>query len=43
MALMSSDDKRENKDYGKSSQLINWILDLVAMCNMTPEVMDFIP
>ena len=27
MARMSSDDKRENKDYGDSSQLTNWILD----------------
>ena len=27
MARMSSDDKRENKDYGNSSQLTNWILD----------------
>ena len=25
MARMSSDDKRESKDYGDSSQLTNWI------------------
>ena len=27
MARMYSDDKRESKDYGDSSQLTNWILD----------------
>ena len=27
MARISSDDKRENKDYGNSLQLTNWILD----------------
>ena len=43
MARMSSDDKRENKDYGDSSQLTNWILDSGATCHMTPEVTDFIP
>ena len=43
MAQMSNDDKRENKDYGDSSQLTNWILDSGATCHMTPEVMDFIP
>ena len=40
---MSNDDKRENKDYGESSQLTNWILDSGATFHMTPEVMDFIP
>ena len=40
---MSNDDKRENKDYGKSSQLTNYILDSGATCHMTPEVTDFIP
>ena len=43
MARMSSDDKRESKDYSDSSQLTNWILDSGAMCHMTPEVTDFIP
>ena len=43
MARMSNDDKRENKDYGDSSQLTNWILDSGATCHMTPEVTDFIP
>ena len=43
LAQMSSDDKRESKDYGNSSQLTNWILDPGAMCHMTPEVTDFIP
>ena len=40
---MSNDDKRENKDYVDSSQLINWILDSEATCHMTPEVTYFIP
>ena len=43
MARMSNDDKRNNKHYGDSSQLTNWILDSGATCHMTPEVMDFIP
>ena len=43
MARMSNDDVRENKDYGDSSQLTNWILDSGATCHMTPEVTDFIP
>ena len=43
MEQMSNDDKRENKDYGDSSQLINWILDSGATCYMTPKVTDFIP
>ena len=43
MALISSDDERKSVKYGDSSQLTNWILDLGAMCHMTPEVTDFIP
>ena len=43
MARMSSDDERESKDYGDSSQLTNWILDSGATCHMTLEVTDFIP
>ena len=43
MARMSSYDKRKSVKYGYSSQLTNWILDLVATCHMTPEVSDFIP
>ena len=43
MARMSTDDKRESKDYGDSLQLTNWILDSGATCHMTPEVTDFIP
>ena len=42
MARMSNDDVRENKDYGDSSQLTNWILDSGATCHMMPEVKDFI-
>ena len=43
MARMSNNDVRENKDYGDSSQLTNWILDSGATCHMTLEVADFIP
>ena len=43
MARMSSDDKRESKYYGDSSQLTNWVLDSGATFHMTPEVTDFIP
>ena len=43
MAHMSNDDVSENKDYGNSSQLTNWILDSGATFHMTPEVTDFIP
>ena len=42
MARISSDDKRENKEYGDILQLTNWILDSGATWNMTPEVTDFI-
>ena len=40
---MSSNGKRSSENYGDSSQLTNWILDLGATCHMTPEVSDFIP
>ena len=43
MARMSSDDKRESKEYGESSQLTTWILDSGATCHMMPEVTDFVP
>ena len=43
MARMSNDDVSENKDYGDSLLLTNWILDSGESCHMTPEVMDFIP
>ena len=43
MARMSNDDVRENKDYGDSSQLTNWILDSGATYHMTQEVTYFIP
>ena len=43
MARTSNDDKRDNKYYGNSSQLTNWILDSGATCHMTPEVTVFIP
>ena len=35
--------KFPSRNVGDSSQLINWILDLGATCNMTPEDSDFIP
>ena len=43
MACMSSNDERKSVNYGDSSQLTNWILDLRATFHMTPEVSDFIP
>ena len=43
MARMSSDDKRESKYYGESSQLTYCILDSGATCHMTPKVTDLIP
>ena len=43
MASMSSNDERSSEKYGDSSQLTNCILDLVATCHMTPEVLDFVP
>ena len=43
MAQMSNDDVRENKDYGDSSQLTNWMLESGSTCHMTVEVTDFIP
>ena len=36
MELMSSDDKRESKDYSDSFQLTNWVLDSGATFHMTP-------
>ena len=42
MAQMSSNGKCPSENYGDSSQLTNWILDLGATCHMTPEVSDFI-
>ena len=43
MTRMSSDDKRESKDYGDSFQWTYWILDSGITCHMAPEVTDFIP
>ena len=43
MVQMSSNDERKSENYGDSSQLTNWILDLGATCHMTPEVSEFIP
>ena len=40
---MSNDDISENKDYGDTSLLTNWILDSGATFHMTPEVTDCIP
>ena len=42
MARIPNDDVTENKDYGDSSQLTNWILDSGATCHIMPEVTDFI-
>ena len=43
MARMSSNEKLSSKNYGDSSQLTNWILDLGATYLMTPKVLYFIP
>ena len=43
MAKMYSNGESSSRDFGDSSKLINWILDLVATCYMTPQVQDFIP
>ena len=43
MARMSSDDERKSVKYGDSSQLTNLILDSGETCDMTPEVLNFIP
>ena len=43
MAQMYSNEECLSENYGDSSQLTNWILDLGATCHMTPEVSDFIP
>ena len=43
MARMSGNDKSSGRDFGDSSKLTNWVLDLGAKCHMTPQVSDFIP
>ena len=43
MARISTNEEIPIRNYGDSSQLINWILNSGATCNMTPEVSDFIP
>ena len=43
IARMSGNVKCPSGNFGKSSQLTNWILDSGAMYHMTPEVSDFIP
>ena len=43
MERMSSDDELKSGEYGDSSKLTNWILDLGATCHMTPEVTDLFP
>ena len=40
---MSGNVKCPSGNFGKSSQLTNWILDSGAMYHMTPEVSDLIP
>ena len=43
LSVSSNDDVRENKDYGDSSQLTNWILDSGETCHIMLEVKYFIP
>ena len=42
MVHMSTNVENPRRNYGDRSQLINWILDSGATCNMTPEILDFI-
>ena len=42
MAQMFSNDENYNRDFGDSSQLINWVLYSGATCHMTPQLSDFI-
>ena len=39
---MYGNDEFPSGNFDESSQLIYWILDLVATCHMTPEVSDFV-
>ena len=43
MAHMSSNAESPRRNYGDSSQLTNWILDLGVTCHITSEISDFIP
>ena len=43
MARMYGKDESSSRYFGHSLQLTNWILDSGAMCNMKPQVSDFIP
>ena len=38
---MSGNAKNSSRDFGDSFQLINWILDSVETCHMTPQVSGF--
>ena len=40
---MSSNEEIPRRDFGDSSQLINWILDSGETFHMTPDISDFIP
>ena len=40
---MSGNDNSSSRDLGDSLQLINWFLDSVVTCHMTPPISDFIP
>ena len=43
LAQISCNDKISSRDFGESSQLTNCILDSGATCNVTLQVLDFIP
>ena len=43
MALMSGNNESPSRDLSDSLLLTNWILDSVATCHMTPQILDFIP
>ena len=40
---MSDDEKIPSRDFSDILQLINWVLDSVATCHITSQVLGFIP
>ena len=43
MPRMSDNDESPSRNFGDSSYLTNCILDLGAMCHITPQVSYFVP
>ena len=42
MLQIPSNIESPKRNYGDSSQLKNWILDLGLTCHMTPDISDFV-